>query len=444
MKTESLTKGPVRKSILMFALPILGTSLIQLCYSMVDLMVAGRILGAQAAAAIGSGDLITALLTGFFVGFSVGATVTAAHLSGNGRTEKLNPLITAVFTSGLAGASVICICAIGMAPLFLKWLAVPQEIFSSALSYLQIYLISMIPVVLFNLSSGVLRAVGDSRSPFRAQLFGGICNVILDLVFTVVIHLDVAGLAAASTISQTVCAAFAVYRLKTLSGGSFRELLGPVRHAGLGKVFRIGVPAGLQSVGITLSNLVIQNQINLLGTDVIAAFTIYFKIEMFIYLPILALGQAVLSFTGQNIGAGESGRVRSGFRFSLAAGCLFTVISAVLMLLSARNICSVFISSLTVIDICRTVMGYTLPFYFLYVLLECMSARMRAEGNSTVPMVTVLVAFCGIRVLTILVLKTMVPGVEAAALAYPVSWSAADLILYSCYYLTGKKSKSMS
>ena len=316
MKQHNLTQGSIGKGILVFLLPLLASTLIQQLYNTVDLIFVGKFCSTEATAAIGASSLIITCLIGFFNGMAVGTNVVAAHIYGKQDKKGLKNVIQTVFMIGLIGGLIVTIIGIYFAPIFLKYMNTPQSILDVAVKYLRIYTLSMISVVIYNLLCGILRAIGDSKSPMMFQIFGGIVNVIADFIFIVILKMDVQGAAIATLLSQTLTAVLTIrYFYKRSEEPKLHFTMRIFDKKIFKKILMIGIPAGVQSIVITLSNIIIQSQINSFGVDAIAAFTAYFKIELILYLPIIVLGQALVSFVGQNYGAKQYDRINKGVKY---------------------------------------------------------------------------------------------------------------------------------
>lgn len=432
--SHTLTKGSVGKGILLFALPLLGSSLIQQLYSTVDLIFVGQLLGTKASAAIGASGLIVTCMIGFFNGMAVGTNVFAARHYGAGRFEQLKKLIQTIFWTGIIGGFFLTVIGLVLSPVFLTWMGTPESIFPLAVRYLRIYMASMISVVSYNLLSGVLRALGDSRTPMLYQFFGGIINVFADFIFLYVFHMGVEGTAFATLFSQTFAAIgvmIHLYRLKKtyalrirFSDCSLKEFT---------DILKVGVPAGVQSIIITLSNIIIQSQINTLGVTSVASFTVYFRVELIIYLPIVALGQAVVSFIGQNYGAGNWERIKKGNRLCIFGGSLITFAACILLIIAMPVILNVFTKDAAVAAQTLEIVKVTFPFYFFYTVLECFSSNLRGFGKAFLPMIVTVISFCGFRIVALFALMAKNPSPDKVALSYPISWgiaAAAMAILY--------------
>ena len=432
--SHTLTKGSVGKGILLFALPLLGSSLIQQLYSTVDLIFVGQLLGTKASAAIGASGLIVTCLIGFFNGMAVGTNVFAARHYGARRFEQLKKLIQTIFWTGIIGGFFLTVIGLVLSPVFLTWMGTPESIFPLAVRYLRIYMASMISVVSYNLLSGVLRALGDSRTPMLYQFFGGIINVFADFIFLYVFHMGVEGTAFATLFSQTFAAIgvmIHLYRLKKtyalrirFSDCSLKEFT---------DILKVGVPAGVQSIIITLSNIIIQSQINTLGVTSVASFTVYFRVELIIYLPIVALGQAVVSFIGQNYGAGNWERINKGNRLCIFGGSLITFAACILLIIAMPVILNVFTKDAAVAAQTLEIVKVTFPFYFFYTVLECFSSNLRGFGKAFLPMIVTVISFCGFRIVALFALMAKNPSPDKVALSYPISWGIAAAAMAMLY-----------
>lgn len=432
--SHTLTKGSVGKGILLFALPLLGSSLIQQLYSTVDLIFVGQLLGTKASAAIGASGLIVTCMIGFFNGMAVGTNVFAARHYGARRFEQLKKLMQTIFWTGIIGGFFLTVIGLVLSPVFLTWMGTPESIFPLAVRYLRIYMASMISVVSYNLLSGVLRALGDSRTPMLYQFFGGIINVFADFIFLYVFHMGVEGTAFATLFSQTFAAIgvmIHLYRLKEpyalrirFSDCSLKEFT---------DILKVGVPAGVQSIIITLSNIIIQSQINTLGVTSVASFTVYFRVELIIYLPIVALGQAVVSFIGQNYGAGNWERIKKGNRLCIFGGSLITFAACILLIIAMPVILNVFTKDAAVAAQTLEIVKVTFPFYFFYTILECFSSNLRGFGKAFLPMIVTVISFCGFRIIALFALMAKNPSPDKVALSYPISWGIAAAAMAMLY-----------
>ena len=317
-RKRDMVNGSMGSSLFLFALPLFFSSLLQMLYNTADLLFVGNFVGKQAAAAVGAGGLLVTCLIGLFTGLSVGAGVAAAQAAGAGKWKRLeNILHTAICTAVLGGTAVM-LAGLLFSESILRVMHTPASVMEDAVSYIQIYFISMVPMIVYNMAAGILRAYGDSGTPFYILAAGGILNVLTDGLLVAVLHMGVRGAAVATVVSQSFSAVVVLY---VLMKGKEMLRLKPgklkISKEELGKILHLGIPSGIQSVVITLSNIIIQYYINGYGENAVAAFAAYFKLENFLYLPAMAFGQAATTFAGQNAGAEKYKRIRKGI--SLAA-----------------------------------------------------------------------------------------------------------------------------
>jgi putative MATE family efflux protein len=436
--TRDLTKGTIWKQLLLFALPLLGSSLIQQLYNTVDLLFVGNFLNKEAFAAVGASSLIITCLVGFFTGMSAGTGVVSAQSFGRkSKTDLQRAVHTAIGFSFLGGAMLMAIGYIG-APAFLRWMNTPAEILGISVSYLRIYFLSLISIVTYNMGSGILRAVGDSKSPLLYQFVGGIINVVMDALFLVVLGYGVEGVAWATLFSQTVAAGCVLIHLSLTSGDHHLSWIKiRIDKDILIRILQVGVPVGLQSLVITLSNIFVQYQINGFGVEAIAAFAAYFKVELVIYLPIVAFGQAITIFAAQNIGAGKIERMKKGTRDCLLMGMMLTVITSAVMLVFGREAFWIFNHDFSVIGYGIRIIQTTFPFYFLYVILEVLGGSIRGSGKSTPPMLIVLLNICVFRTILLFTIMTFYTDIRGVAMVYPITWATTAACM-SVYFLKGK------
>ena len=424
---------------MLFALPLLGSSLIQQLYNTVDIFFVGNFVSdSNAMSAVGASALIVSLLVGFFTGMSVGAGVVVSLFYGEHDDKKLSQAVHTAIMIGLIGGIVLTIVGVIASPLLLQWMNTPPEILDMAVTYLRIYFLSLLSLLLYDMGVGILRAVGDSKRPLLYLAVGGVLNVLLDLIFVWLFQWGVTGVAVATLISQTVPAVLVMVHLLRVKQ-PYRIMVKKLRlHKEMvRRIFRVGIPAGVQSIVITLSKMVVQYHINSFGPDAIAAFTAYFKVELLLYLPIVSFGQAVTTFTGQNVGAGQYQRVQKGVRLGLLLGVLFTGCMATVVTLFGRQIYSCFTGDAAVIDKGMEVLLLTAPMYFLYVFLEVFSGAVRGSGSSAVPMVIVIANMCVLRVVLLTVLVPLWNTISAVAICYPITWFTTSFCL-GIYYFKGR------
>ena len=433
--TRELTSGTIWKQIVSFAVPLLLASLIQLLYNFVNQIFAGQFIGTNASAAIAASGLLVACLVNFFNGLGVGASVIVArHFVQNDHDDYSKALHT-TFALAIFGGIALSVIGIVCSPLFLAWLQTPDVIFDDAVLYLRVFFVSALPMVMYNLLAGVIRALGNSKSPMYYQLIGGLLNLLVNILLVTVLGMGLIGPAIATVCAQFLSAALATRYLFRLEE-QHRMYLNKIHfHMDmLAKILKIGVPAGVQMMSITLSNLIIQAQINTLSVPEIAGFAYYFQLENFIYNPILAIGQTVMVFTSHNLAANQSGRARKGIRTAMGIGVGIALAVAAFMLLIAPQAFSLFSNDQEAIAAGIIVMQTTFPFYFFYVFIETFSNAARGSGRSWQPMAIVLGNMCGLRLVLLFVFVNFIGGIRAIAMVYPPTWAAAGLMLMAYYF----------
>lgn len=434
-KTRELTSGTIWKQVVAFALPLLAASLIQLLYNFINQVFAGQFIGTRASAAIAASALLLSCLVNFFNGLGVGASVIVSrHFVQEGHEDYSKALHTAAAIA-VVGGIVLMVVGIICAPVFLAWLQTPAEVFDDAVLYLRIYFVSGLPMVAYNLLAGVIRALGNSKSPMVYQIIGGFVNVALNIVLVTVLQIGVAGPAIATVFAQAICAVLAFRYLLKLDD-DHRLYPSKIRFdlPMLSTILKIGVPAGVQMMSITLSNLVIQSQINLLTVEEIAAFAYYFQLENFIYNPIVAVGQTVMVFVSHNLAAGQAKRARKGIRVSIGIGIGAAVVVGAVMFAFAPQMFSLFTTDETAINVGVSILRFTFPFYWLYVFIEAFSNAARGSGRSWQPMAIILSVMCGLRLVILFIFVNTFGGVLAIAAVYPVTWFTAGVLLAGYYF----------
>lgn len=431
MKEVSLTEGKIAKNLFLFMIPILAGSLIQQLYNTVDLILVGKYTGTYATAAIGSSSLIVTCLIGFFTGMAVGTNVITAHIFGSKDEKNLKKLVQTVFVFGIVGGLVLMAIGIIFAPTFLHLMNTPAEVFEHALIYLRIYMMSMVGIVFYNLTSGISRAIGDSRTPMVVQIIGGFVNVVVDVFLIAGLNMGVTGAAIATFLSQTTAALIMVVKINNaLVKENFFTCFKAFDSNLLLRIMKIGVPAGVQSMIITFSNIIVQSQINSFGVDAITTFTAYFKIELLMYLPAMSMGQAVVSFVGQNYGANQIKRMKRGVRVSLVMGAVMVEVISLFVMFFSKQAFGIFTSSEAAIQYGTQIAWIAFPFYFLYPILETFSGEIRGIGEALGPMIITVFSFCVVRVTVLFALLNIWREVKTVAIVYPISWATATVLLF--------------
>lgn len=431
-----MTEGPIWRHLVFFSIPLLIGNLFQQMYNTVDTLVIGNYLGAGALAAVSAGFAIIGLMLSLFTGLGTGSSVVIAQHFGAGDDDMVRRSVgtLAAFTL-IAGVVMTVVWMLAAAPL-LALIGTPEEIFDDAVIYLQIFFSAMLPALIFNMGSGVLRAVGDSRSPLVYLVISAVVNIALDLLFVASFGWGVAGVAAATAIAQVVSAIFVIAKLSR-SRASYALNIRAIKLDGviIAHMLRIGVPAGLQSMLMGISNVVVQGCINSFGTVAIAAWGITVKLDGTIILPSLSFSLATMTFSGQNFGARKFDRISGAVKTNLILSMSTTAILSLTICFFAREIVGFFTSDPDVIDFGVRVTYSIEPFYFIMSIMHTFSGVLQGAGYSFVTMTAYLLCLCVFRLIYLSVAGGYLPDVVLISSMYIVSWVLCSSSL-AIYYKT--------
>lgn len=439
-----ITEGSIWKGLLLYFFPIWFGSVFQQMYTTVDAAIVGRFVGKEALAALGgTTSLLVDLTVGFFIGASAGVGVVISHCYGAADGKRLEYAVHQAIRIAVVCGIVLTIVGFIAAPMALRLLRAPEEIMDSATIYLRVYFCGAIASLIYNMGSGVLRAVGDAKRPLYFLIFTTIVNIILDILFVAVFQMGVFGAALATVLSQAASAALVLYTLLKTTDNYRLVLQGQGQYPEtFRKILRLGLPAGLQYTVYTISNLIIQAQINLLGTDVVAAWTAISKIDGIYWLTMTAFGTTMTTFTGQNYGAEKLERVRQGMHrgIVIALGLVACICGPILLL--AEPLMKIFTTDASVVALGVHILFFLVPTYFTYTPTELLGGIIRGLGNSFVPMLLSAISVCVLRSLWALIAPTIWPGLETVMFSYPLSWIISS-ILYILYYNFGSFMKNI-
>ena len=436
---NGITEGVIWKQLLLFFFPIVLGTFFQQLYNTADAIIVGKAVGKEALAAVGgsTGTLIN-LLVGFFVGLASGASVIIAQLFGARRAQDVSRAVHTTIALALSSGALLTAVGLLCAGGILELMGTPQEGMAYALPYLNIYFLGMIPQLVYNIGSGVLRAVGDSRRPMLFLICAALTNIVLDILLVLGLNLGVRGAAIATVLSQVVsavlilvslCHAQPVYRLH------FRR----IRFHGdmLARIVRIGLPAGLQSVMYSLSNMIIQASVNGFGTDVMAAWTAYGKIDGLYWMMISAFGVSITTFAGQNFGARRYDRMRRSVRVCLGMAAGVTVFMTALILAVGRPMLGMFTDDAHVVEMGMSIIRLIVPTWITYLCIEILSGAMRGAGDSLMPTLMTLTGVCLMRVFWVTVVVPRMHQLPVLMLSYPITWVITSC-MFIVYYLRGR------
>lgn len=436
---NGITEGVIWQQLLLFFLPILLGTFFQQLYNTADAMIVGNYVGKEALAAVGgtTGNLIN-LIVGFFIGLSSGATVIISQFHGARNSRDVSRTVHTAVALALAGGAALTVFGLVFSPLLLRWMNTPEDVMDAALTYLRIYFVGMVPSLFYNVGSGILRAIGDSRRPLYFLMAACLSNILLDLLLVLGLDMGVAGAAWATILSQAISAAFVFYVL-THSPQAWRLNLRSVRfHPDLLKrVVQIGLPSGLQSVMYSISNVLIQAFINGFGTDVSAAWSAWGRLDGFQWMILNAFGISITTFVGQNYGAGNMGRVRKGVRECLGLAFFGSFLCSGLLMLFGRTLVLLFASDPAVLDQGMQILRLIAPWYFTYTCVEILSGALRGAGRTLLPTVFTLCGICVFRLVWLLGYVSAHPSLRLTVISYPVTWVITSLcfIVYYIHWL---------
>ena len=438
-RSGDITQGVIWKQLLAFFFPLWFGTFFQQLYNTVDTVVVGRFVGKDALAAVGSTGVIVNLTVGIFTGLASGAVVVIAQHFGARRGDKVHESVhTAILLAVIIGA-VFTAAGFLLTPWALRAMGTTPEALPGAILYLRIFFLGMIPNVVYNMGTGVLRAVGDSRRPLYFLIAASLCNIVLDLLMVLVFRMGVAGVAVATVCSQVLSAVLVVLSLMRANGAPFQLFPRSLKleRSSLSAVMRVGVPTALQSVMYSASNIVIQAAINSFGTDAVAAWTAYGKMDIFFWMTVTAMSQSITTFAGQNYGAGEYGRLKKGVRVSVAMTAAFTALISLVMFLLARPLLTIFTPDADVLEVGVVMVRFLCPTYITYILVELLPGAIRGAGKSLAPMLISVFGVCGLRLAWIFAVVPLHHTIQAVSLSYPITWSITSLALW-LYYRRGK------
>ncbi len=435
-RVNGITEGVIWQQIMIFFLPILVGAFLQQLYNTADAMVVGRFVGTAALSAVGGTTaVILNLIIGFFIGLSSGATVLISQFFGAGDHEEINRAVHTSIALSIAGGALLTAVGLATAPWLLRMLNTPEDVMAYAIPYLRIFFIGTVANLFFNIGSGILRAVGDSKGPLYVLIFCTVLNIALDLLFVAVLHMATAGAALATVLAQLFSAVLVMWMVHR-KGESFHIHPRQVRLHGdlLAMIFRIGLPAGLQSVMYSLSNLIIQGGVNAFGTQTIASWTVFGKIDAVFWMIIDSFGIAVTTFIGQNYGARKLGRVKKGIQVCLVMGFVMTFALSAALYFFGGSLAFLFTDDPWVMNRATEIMRFQVPFFFTYVCIAVISSALRAVGDSIIPMFLIGFGVCGLRCVWVLFVTPLLPKIlELTVCCYQISWAVTS-VLFLIYF----------
>ncbi len=416
-------------------MPVFVGHLFQQLYNTADSIIVGNFVGKEALAAVASSGNLIFMMTGFFIGLCMGAGVIISRYLGAREYEKMGRAIHTAVAFSLCCGAVLSVLGIWLAPTLLIWMKTPANVLDLSITYFQIYFTGSFFTLVYNSCAGILQAVGDSKSPLKFLIIASVTNVVLDLIFVGVFQMGVAGAAIATVISQMLSAVLGFRKLLKSEGHYqlhikkigfdiplFREILGQ------------GIPSGINNSIISIANVVVQANINSFGDDAMAGCGSYSRVEGFIFLPIMSLSMAITTFISQNLGAGNHERAYKGSQYGIVGSMLSAEVLGVILWLTAPWIIPLFNDDPAVVQIGVSQMRTESLFFFALAFAHSVSAVMRGAGKAKIPMYTMLIFWCIIRVIYVTVAVQYFPVINTIYWAYPITWGLSSIVFIYFYF----------
>lgn len=437
-----MCSGSILKKMLLFAVPLMFSSILQLLFNAADIVVVGRYAGDNSLAAVGSTTSLINLLTNLFVGLSVGANVLVAHYYGAKEKDDLRKAVHTVITISIISGLILTVVGVIGARQFLIWMDTPKEVLDLAATYLKIYFMGMTATMVYNFGAAILRAVGDTKRPLYYLLFSGVVNVVLNLLFVIKYDMDVAGVALATVISQCISAVLVLRCLIKENGAIHLDLRClQIDRGNFFKILQVGLPAGFQGVLFSLSNVVIQSSVNGFGETVVAGNSAAGNIEGFVYMAMNAFHQAAISFTSQNMGAGKYSRINKILYVSQLYVVIVGLTMGLFVIALGKPLLGLYSGSEAVIDAGMVRLKYIVTLYFLCGMMDVMVGSLRGLGYAIMPMIVSLIGACGLRLVWIATVF-QIPKfhtIEMVYITYPITWILTFLAHVVCFAIVRSK-----
>ena len=423
-----------------FALPLMLSGILQLLFNAVDIIVVGRFSGSQSLAAVGSTSSLINMLTNLFIGISLGANVLAARFYAAGKHKEMSETVhTAIATAFVRGVIMIFV-GIFLSRPALELMDTPSDVIELSTLYIRIYFLGMPFFMLYNYGAAILRAVGDTKRPLIFLVISGVVNACLNMLLVIVFHLDVAGVAIATVISQVISCVLVIgclYKTDAVYQLRFKKLR--IKKKYLVQIFRIGIPAGLQSTLISFSNVLLQSSVNSFGSIAMAGYTAANNILSFLYMAANAVTQACMSFTSQNFGARKPKRMDRVIIDGMILQFVICLSLGTLAYVFGSQISSIYTDNFDVIKSSVEILALTTIPYFLCGIMDAWPGIIRGMGRSTVPMILCLIGTVGVRILWIFFFFPHHRTLRYLFISYPVSWIATIIMQLAYFFIIRKE-----
>ena len=438
-----MTEGSIVKQVILFALPLMLGNVFQMLYNTVDSIVVGNYVGTQALAAVGSTTMIVNMMVFFFNGFSTGAGVVIANYFGARDMKTLHKTIETTMAATFALSLLFTVAGVAAVKPMLRFMATPEDVFAEATTYLRIYIGGISGLLVYNMGSGILRAVGDTMRPLYFLILTSVLNIILDLAFVLGLHRGIEGVAWATIISQFI-SAFLILLLLSRSEDIYRLTWHDLKidRAILGRIFAVGLPAGIQSIITAFSNVFVQSYINYFGSSCMAGWSCYNKLDQFIMLPMQSMAMASTTFVSQNIGAEKRQRADKGTIVTVALSVGVTAVIVAVLCLFAAPAVGLFTPDASVIEYGVLFIRVNSFFLLFNGVSHVLAGALRGQGDSRGPMIIMLLSFVGIRQVYLYVVSRFIANTPLlVGFGYPVGWTTCCIIEMTYFFLRRRKTK---
>ena len=444
MKTSKyeidMCNGSIMDKLISFSLPLMLSSILQLMFNAVDIIVVGRFSSSQALAAVGSTTALINIFTNLFIGISLGANVLAARYFAAGRDKEMSEAVHTAITLALISGVIMAFVGVGMSRTALSLMSTPQDVIDLSAVYMRIYFMGMPFFMLYNYGAAILRAVGDTKRPLVFLIAAGLTNVVLDLLLVIVIPLGVAGVAIGTVASQMI-SCILVLRCLYKSEGSyqlrFSRLM--IRWVYLKRIFQVGIPAGIQSTVINFSNALLQSSVNSFGSTAMAGYTAANNILGFLYAAVNAVTQACMSFTSQNYSVGKQKRMDRVLLDCMLLSAGVSVVLGVGAYVFGSQILRIYTTETEVIQCGLEILSITTVPYFLCGIMDLIPGALRGMGHSAVPMILSVIGTVGTRIVWIYGFFPQHRSLHFLFISYPGSWIITIAMQAVCFWFVRKK-----
>lgn len=435
-----MCNGSIMDKLISFSLPLMVSGILQLAFNAVDIIVVGRFSGSQALAAVGSTTALINVFTNLFIGISLGANVLAARFYAAGKDREMSETVHTSITLALISGITMAVIGVLLAKWALEIMGTPDDVIGQSALYMRIYFMGMPFFMLYNYGAAILRAIGDTKRPLIFLIISGIANAALNMTLVIIFHMGVAGVAIGTIISQLISCVLVLTCLYR-SEGSYQLRFSKLKINGayMEQIFQVGVPAGIQSTVINLSNALLQSSVNSFGSIAMAGYTAANNILGFLYMSVNSITQACMSFTSQNYGVGKLKRMDKVLRDCAILSISIAAVLGGLAYSFGPQILTVYTSDPKVISCGMEILAYTSITYFLCGIMDLFPGALRGMGYSAVPMVLSVIGTVGTRIVWVFGIFPNHRSLSVLFVSYPVSWIITIVLQVMCFYFVRKR-----